>query len=119
MICLNRMNYNFSLWRCALLLPDCRYSRQWEVEDDETHSHGHTEADLQVLVGVSVDQLQHLHQGEDDQEDREPVGQDRLVEHEVDGCEDVLTVDVQPDPAGQARQVDDAVAGSAGVDGDL
>ena len=102
-----------------MLLPDCRYDGQGKVEDDETDSHGHTEADLQVLVGVSVDQPHHLDEGEDNQEDREPVGEDRLVEHEVDGGDDVLTVDVQPEPAGQPREVDDAVPGTAGIDGDL
>ena len=30
-----------------------------------------------------------------------------------------MTVEVQPDPVGQPRQVDDAVAGGAGVFGDL
>jgi len=90
-----------------------------KIEDEEAGHDGQVEALTEVLIVREVDLLHHLDHRQNCEGERNPVRQDRLVEHEVDGCEDVLTVDVQPDPAGQARQVDDAVAGSAGVDGDL
>ena len=58
-----------------------------------------------------------LEEDREGKEERQPVGEDGLVEEEVESCEDVSpSTALQPRQPCQPRQVDYTVAGGTGVD---
>ena len=97
------------------IAPDSSHGGEGKVENNEADSDSHTESDLEILVTVCVDHLDHPDDGDDDEEEGEPEDEDWLVDDVVDGGDDVLAVDVVAHHDADTRQVRDAVPGSAGV----
>ena len=79
-----------------------------KVEHKKTDDNGQVEAVAEVFFIRELDPLDNLDQWDGSEEEGEPVGEDRLVEYEVESRDNL---DVQTHLVGHLRQVDDAVAG--------